>query len=143
MTMMREEEIACPECAKSQKVQICDTINATLNPELKRDLIEGKINFFKCAHCEFAGFMPTSLFYHDMELKYCVYFVPFDLAMSPQFLGRCTSDGTMSQEGMSSPPAGAQYIANPRIVFGIDELVRYVLFRDRLVEMSGEEKGST
>ncbi len=144
MTMMREVEIACPECAKPQKVQVCDTINATLNPELKRDLIDGEINFFKCGNCEFAGFMPTALFYHDMELKYCVYFVPFDQAMSPHFLCRCSGDGTMSQEeGMSRAPAGAEYIANPRIVFGIDELVRYVLFRDRLAEAFGEENGST
>ncbi len=80
MTIERMEEIDCPKCGKKQTETIRDTINVTLNPELKEKLFQGEINKFRCKVCGNEAFISLPLFYHDMDKKYCVQYYPVRLA---------------------------------------------------------------
>ena len=135
MTLVQEEQIECPECGHSQSVRIWQSVNVTLEPQLKQDLLNGKINWFKCGICEFESFMPLPLMYHDMDLKFCVQLVPFDQAMDPIFLKNFSSDGTFKTRGILPKDIGAEYMSNQHVVFSMSELVYYMLFREKLAEL--------
>jgi hypothetical protein len=133
MTMTQIEHINCPKCETSHNVQIWQTVNVTNDPDLKKKLLDGEINIFKCDSCDFESYIPIPLLYHDMELKYCVQLVPFDIAVEDDFLQNYDSEaqltGVMSQMKQFTP-----YLAKPHIVFNMQELILYILFRDKLAE---------
>ena len=52
MTKLSTSDIACPNCNTLNNVEIYDSINVTLNPELKDRLLSGKLTSFKCVKCD-------------------------------------------------------------------------------------------
>ena len=78
MTMKRVEEIECPKCGRKQTETLYETINVTLNHDLKQKLFEGEINRFRCKSCGNEAYISLPLLYHDMGRKYCVQYYPFD-----------------------------------------------------------------
>jgi hypothetical protein len=48
---------------------VWDTVNVTLNPELKGQLLEGEPNCFTCRICGSSGWVLAPLLYHDMERR--------------------------------------------------------------------------
>ena len=46
MSMRNPERLDCPKCRNIQTVDVWRSLNATINPEARNDLFEGKINIF-------------------------------------------------------------------------------------------------
>ena len=111
---------------------VWSTINIQLSPEVKEELLEAKTNLFQCEMCSFEQTVPVALMYHDMEKEFCVQFFPFD-TMDNGFFENFTDNGEVDlrRTGAEDPP---DYFRSIHIVFSMDELVRYVIFRDRLAE---------
>jgi integration host factor subunit beta len=51
MTLMAKETIPCPACGLEQEIEVYQTINADITPELVDRLFDGKINVFNCTSC--------------------------------------------------------------------------------------------
>jgi hypothetical protein len=134
MTLIHEEQIACPECGNLKKVRIYRSVNATLDHKLKHDLLNGDINWFDCEACEFQSYLPVPFLYHDMELKFCVQFVPLEQALDPSFLKNFGSDGRFIMPEMGPIDLGQNYMSNQHLVFNMHELIGYVMFREKLAE---------
>jgi hypothetical protein len=133
MTLMDEQVVTCPECGNEQNVRLYHTLNVSLDPELKRDLINGEVNLFECDSCDFKSFVPCSLLYNDMELKFCVQLVPLGQALEEDFLKNFDIDGAFKALDALTKDR-ATYLSRPHVVFDMQELASYVIFRDKLHE---------
>ena len=51
MTNCYMQEVECPECGKKNKITLWNTVNARLNPEIRDDLLNGKIHQYSCQAC--------------------------------------------------------------------------------------------
>jgi hypothetical protein len=136
MTEMNLEVLQCPACGHEQQVLVFSSVNITLNPELKEKVMNYEINLFKCDACANGAFINTPLLYHDMDRKYCVQYYPLESLTIPDFLGSFSRDGTLIKDQpferikISPLLASSEYLFRPHIVFDIQELVHYVMFRD-------------
>lgn len=133
MTLKREEQLKCPECGKIQMVEVWSSINVTLDPGLKEELFKATINVFDCKACDFKMLLPVPLLYHDMTLKYSIQYVPFENTSEPEFLKDFAIDGSLSMAKKKLDGAGA-YLSTPHVVFDMQELVQYIVFRERLAQ---------
>jgi hypothetical protein len=70
MSQKHSIEVECPGCKVTVNVTVWSSLNATLEPEAKSDLFQGKINHFQCPHCNHTAFLQASFLYHDMEHKW-------------------------------------------------------------------------
>jgi hypothetical protein len=140
MSLERSIELTCPECQHQQTAIIWDSLNADVSPEAREELPRGRINVFDCDGCGQKFAIPVPLLYHDMARKFLVQFYPFE-AFDDAFLGRFDDNGrdirfvdTCGAMNASEGDGGFSYMKNPHIVFDMGELVRYVLFRERLFD---------
>ena len=54
-------------------VEIWNTVNATLDSELKKALVKGELNVFKCDKCGIETEIPNYLLYHDMDKQVMIW----------------------------------------------------------------------
>lgn len=144
MSLHTLEKIQCPECGHSQEMLVWQSLNVSLDPEAQKDLLEGKINVLDCSKCHHKTFINTPFVYHDMHLEFYIDYVPFEQIGSNDFFLKYTfhPDGFPSmeeQEDMGIP--SDCYLRTPHIVFDMQELVRYVIFRELLAESLSENSG--
>jgi hypothetical protein len=141
MSMKREEEIPCPRCGKTQTVTLWSSIDADPDPEARAALFEAQINRFDCPGCDFDALVPVPLLYHDRRRQFVVQYFPFGWLDQQEFVDRFTADGRDRQVAEAFEralrakklPPGAEP-AEPHVVFDMAELVRFVLFRERVFD---------
>src|SRR6266536_2569587 len=69
----------CPTCGHAQDFEQWDTINVTLNPELKAPLLSHQLTTFKCARCNRATPVEHNLLYHDMGKHFMVWLMGYNV----------------------------------------------------------------
>lgn len=146
MSLERQQELTCPKCGHQQSATIWDSLNADVSPEARQALFAGKINTFECASCAVRLLIPVPLMYHDMTRQFVVQYFPFEALDDPEFVKRFDTDGTdrMVASAFKSMPAqlgnslASSYMQHAQIVFDMAELVRYVLFRERVAAQNDE-----
>jgi hypothetical protein len=137
MTVTRIVEVSCPSCGEKGEATVCNSINAQLNPELKKQLLEGKVNLFCCGKCGGEYPLAVDLLYHDMENGYCVqHFHPNNLDQE-RFYRLFSETGRLTLFPKSKEGSLPEYFQNVHFVFSMDELIRYIIFRDRLAQYKG------
>lgn len=122
-----------------------DSLNVTIDPEAKKDFMDGKINVFKCNNCNAEIFVQKALLYHDMSQHFCAYFIPYDAVFNDNFIKtHISSDGEMNHEVMDFVKSNPdfEYFMDPHIVLSMDELIRYVIFRDRIAQVYSKPEES-
>ncbi|MBA5794044.1 CpXC domain-containing protein [Flavobacterium sp. xlx-214] len=67
--MSLENEIFqnCPNCGSEQKVRYYQSVNITLQPELKNKVLSGKLNTNTCSNCDKEIDLISGFLYHDMQ----------------------------------------------------------------------------
>jgi CpXC protein len=136
MTRRGSFELECPGCGKKQETMVCHTINVTLNPELREQLLKGEINVFRCESCGTKAFIETPVLYHDMTRQYSVQYLPFEYMNNETFLRGFTADGQQKFTVVGEQTSKTnQYLLLPHIVFDLAEMARYIRFRDRLFDL--------
>jgi hypothetical protein len=134
-------EVECPSCRVKQDIVIWKSLNVTRDQELKEQLFTGKINYFTCGSCDFEGFISAPLVYHDMEKKICANYVPLEYLEDEEYLKQSfTPEAEIRLELPEDTAriADMDYFRQAHIVFSMAELIRYVLFRDRLGQVFEE-----
>jgi hypothetical protein len=132
MTIKRDIEIDCPNCGTSNLALVWKTINRQVSPEAKIGLLRGEINVFRCRLCEEKITIGASLLYNDMENKFMVWYFPFADVMNGEIFNVITPGGQL--KGVEYLPDDPDYARSVHYVFDMDELVRYIKFRDVLAE---------
>ncbi len=57
----------CPHCNSIQEIEYYQTVNITVDPELKDKVLSGKLNSKICTNCHNEINIFSGLLYHDME----------------------------------------------------------------------------
>jgi Zn ribbon nucleic-acid-binding protein len=143
MTRLQEITMDCPQCRQSQKISIWQSLNATASPDDKEKLLKGEINVFHCVSCGHKAAIETPLSYHDLDLVYVVQFYPPQYLDDAEFFNNFTDDTMMGNPSLKMPPdtvKTAIHMLKPHIVFSMNELRNYIVFRDRLAKAKGTKK---
>jgi len=114
-------------------MEIWSTVNVTIHPHLKDEVLQQRLNVFCCGKCGHRGSVDVSLLYHDMGAKYCVQYVAKEDMRSPEFYANIMKNGTVIVDPISAKILGAsggQYLEHPHHVFSMKEIILYVAFRD-------------
>lgn len=130
MSIEKQVELECPYCHKKQQTTVWSSINVQADPLAKQQLMEAKINVLFCQKCGKRANIANELLYHDMLEGFWVQFIPFDALEAKNLLDRFTPEGEKKYDYQGHDRG---YISRPpHLVFDMGELVRYVIFRDRL-----------
>lgn len=76
MSINSKQNVRCPKCGQMSDITVWNSITVKDSPDLKEDLLKGKINIFRCPSCSQAGLMPTPMLYHDEEKRLMISFSP-------------------------------------------------------------------
>ncbi len=128
MSIVDTIKISCPKCNKTQSVGVWRSLNVSHTPELRDKLLCGEINIFRCESCNISAIINSPLLYHDMERKYCVQYFSPNKIEDYKFYDIFTIDGKLN-----GVPENI-YLSAPHIVFDLNEMIRYIKFRDKLFD---------
>lgn len=76
MSMPFELTITCPGCGAEGRFVAWGSLNVTLNPERKQELVSGELTRFVCPNCGQSGQVVYPLLYHDMAKHLMIWLVP-------------------------------------------------------------------
>jgi hypothetical protein len=74
MSSFRNIKITCPACNTEGSYTVWDSVNVTLDPELKSKVMDGSLFTWVCPNCKKSFKAPYSFLYHDMTHDFMVYF---------------------------------------------------------------------
>ena len=134
MTRYDSHKRKCPFCGNKIRVILYDSVNATLSPKKRVELLEGKINVVECPICKKTFKMSKSLLYHDMERNFMVWYYPFESIKHRSFFSEFSVDGHLIDDTGLAKDEIPECAKNVHYVFSIDEMVRYILFREKLAK---------
>lgn len=72
MSRKEKTNLICEKCGKEFFAERYDSINVTLDPELRKKFLSNELYLFKCPHCGNVHYKPYPVLYHDMEHKFMV-----------------------------------------------------------------------
>lgn len=135
MSSKNKVEVLCPQCSEEQSVIVWSSLNTTLNPEAQQDLFNKKINVFQCKECSSELKVRTRLMYHDMEKEFCVQYIPIENIIEDSQISEFNQFGELencnNKERKDDP---YDYMNHIHLVFDMEELLRYIVFREKLFE---------
>ncbi len=73
MSSSAEQTIPCPRCRVPAPFLLWESVNATLNPELKEKLLSHELFRFACPACKQTSELVYPLLYHDQQQKLMVW----------------------------------------------------------------------
>lgn len=140
MSSKKKVDISCPKCQHTQSVIIWQSLNVTLDPESKQDLFDNQINLLKCENCETESHLEMNLLYHDMKKMFCVTYISFTSLFEGILIPTFNKRGELREFVSNDNDKEYDYMNHPHLVFDMNELVRYVKFRDKLFDDYGGGK---
>lgn len=133
MSAQEKIEIKCPECGDKSKITVWQSINVSIDTEMKEELMHGHVNVFHCPNCGYHDPLPVPFLYHDMDRGFCVQYYPVNELDDDSFFGNFTPNGKIALDPKEFPDELIpDYMKDTHIVFNMMELVQYVFFRDKL-----------
>ena len=67
MSRSRQEKLRCTKCGNQQSFTVWESINVTVDPDLKGRLLSGELTTFRCKTCGNEGHVAYNCLYHDMD----------------------------------------------------------------------------
>ncbi len=78
MSKAAPASLNCPFCGTAQEVNLYDSVNVSVDPELKDAVLEQTINTFNCFNCSKNVSVHKNLLYHDMDNKLLIYLLDWE-----------------------------------------------------------------
>ncbi|MGC9364257.1 MAG: CpXC domain-containing protein [Fidelibacterota bacterium] len=133
MSIHEHRTVNCPKCQHEQTIHVWSSINATLNPEGRNRLFDGQINRFTCSKCGYESLIPLPLLYHDPERRIAAHYFPPESMKKAEFLDQFDIQGKFLVTGEVDFEI-PEHLLDIHVVFDMNELIRYILFREMLIE---------
>lgn len=86
MSINSKQSVKCPQCGQMSDITVWNSITVSDSPDLKNDLLSGKVNMFHCPSCGHTALMPTPMLYHDESKRLMISFSPTNDAVLKQQL---------------------------------------------------------
>lgn len=125
------EAIHCPNCQHSSEAELYDSVNVTLNPEVKAKILDHTIFDWECPHCQQQYATLYGFLYHDMEKKLLIHFFQNEETLQ-ETLQSHLKEGELTQQFLDS---GYQV----RYVADFEELVEKISLFDEGLDDRGIE----
>lgn len=135
MSKVSQTDVRCPKCGHAQSVTVWESLNADVSPAAREDLLAGRINAFRCEQCNSRVVLSVPLLYHDMGRRFMAKYHPFEALDDPAFFHEYDALGESAAAALVSrqrPDLYKEYMGRVHVVFQMSELIRYVVFRERL-----------
>ena len=78
MSQRREVSLTCPQCGKEHPFIIWNSINTTLDPEMKEAVKDRSAFQFVCPDCGAKTYVDYDLLYHQMENRIMIHYARLD-----------------------------------------------------------------
>jgi len=98
-------------------------------------LLRGELHKFECPECKAVKIIEKPFLYHDMENEFMVWFNPFNSLNDIDFFSQFSSDGHLEIGRGLTDKNALEYAKDVHFVFSMDEMVRYIRFREKLAEV--------
>jgi hypothetical protein len=69
-------DVTCSACLFKDVVPVYTSVNVSMDPDLRDMIFDDELNRFSCPNCGQSWVLPVNLMYHDMDLKFAVWFNP-------------------------------------------------------------------
>ena len=76
MSINTKRQIKCPSCGESVEMTLWQSVTADDSPDLKDDVLKGKINIFRCPSCSQVALVPEPMLYTDAKNRLMISFSP-------------------------------------------------------------------
>ena len=128
MSRPDQTTIECPACGREDTFTIWQSMNVTLDPRLKEELLSGELMTFTCRQCRQQAPVQYSFLYHDMKRRRMIWLITVGDEVSD------TSNTLAFMHKMAKEPYTLRRVAS------LDELIEKVLiwdsgFDDRALEL--------
>ena len=140
MTLMDRETVICPACGFKQEIEVYQSINADISPELVDRLFDGKINVFNCTSCNHRALVNQPLLFNDMRREQKIQYFPVDWlnenidSVCEQYHGLIAElEKFRSDFGFMAKSFREMEI---HVVFSLNEMIAQIKFRRHLRECS-------
>lgn len=138
VSVSRRVAMFCPRCGTQLVAELWESVNVPVNPDLRLRLFRRELNVVHCETCDIRMALPAPLLYHDTTLGFAVQYLPASALDDARALGRFRPDGSVGFAPTVSRLLEAfAYLQAPHVVFSIDEMLRYIEFREALAESHG------
>ncbi len=131
---MAKTQAACPNCGQPMVVDITQLIDVRMNPELKNQLLSGRLNFGSCQVCGFQGQVPVPLVYHDPEKELLLTFTPPDVGKSMEEKESALAPLLQKVIDNLAPEERKGYLFQPQSMLTMSNLIKNVLKADGITE---------
>ncbi len=74
MSKVTTNKGVCPNCNEVNEFSVIQSINATLDPELRKSFVRGEINVATCPHCGNVSNIDQEVLYNDMDNGFAIIF---------------------------------------------------------------------
>jgi hypothetical protein len=128
MSKTVSKKIPCPRCKNTIETEMHPSINVTLDPSLRGEVMEESLFAWECPQCGYRAQLMYPCLYHDMQHKFMVYLIPD------------TRESVLSVPSMDEQFPELLELRR-RLVGGVNELKEKILIfeaglDDRAVELS-------
>jgi len=118
--------IRCPQCKGQQDEVLYDSIDVGKEPELRKSLIEHRLNAVTCASCGMTFRVDKNLLYHDSQAGWMIYWQPGD----PEHPEATVRDFDQVLDDMRSVLPSGQELPEVDLVLTRMELVERIFVRE-------------
>lgn len=76
MSKISIKQFTCPSCGYKGEFRMYESVNVSLDPKLREEVLSGRIFDWKCPECGETTSIRYNLLYHDMDNKFQIYYSP-------------------------------------------------------------------
>lgn len=130
LLMPRPVRALCPNCGMPITIQLYTIIDAERQPELKAQLLEGRLNVTVCPACKQRGMMIAPLLYHDAAKEFLAVFLPQQMGMTEAERQRIIGEMTTALMNSLPPQQRKGYLFQPKQFLTLPSMVDAILYAD-------------
>jgi hypothetical protein len=133
-------QVKCPQCGQPYVAQLQSIVDVGQQPELKDELLRGRLNRTTCPYCGAKGMLSIPLLYHDpfKELLLCL--MPMELNLTHEDQEQLLGAMTNALMDALPPEKRKGYLLQPRTIFSLQRLAEEILEADGVTkEMLAEQ----
>ncbi|MFZ1319994.1 MAG: CpXC domain-containing protein [Ignavibacteria bacterium] len=126
MTKLNITFVNCLECDYQNNVELYESVNVTIDPDLKEKILDDSFKKFVCENCKFESKLEYGFMYHDMEKQIMIVYNP-DKEYLKEVIEQIKNDSDNFPAGMKSPG----YFSDPVAISDWEELKVAILKNDQ------------
>lgn len=133
-------QVKCPQCGQPYIAQLQSIIDVGEQPELKEQLLRGRLNATTCPHCGGKGMLSIPLLYHDPSKELLLCLMPMELNLTHENQERLIGAMTNALMDALPPEKRKGYLLQPRTILSLQRLIEEILEADGVTrEMLDEQ----